>query len=55
MEPDEFEALMELCIGHRRKHGLICNDVHRIRCDNECKVKITCPMNSIIDNNMGRK
>lgn len=35
---------IELCIGHRRKHGLICNDVDNIICHVECKIESTCPM-----------
>ena len=43
---------IELCIGHRRKHGLICNDVDNIICHVECKIESTCPMKWNVDSNI---
>lgn len=34
----------DICIKHRRKHGLICNDIEDLICIHECEVEPTCPL-----------
>lgn len=33
------------CEAHRRRAGLICNDLGGIDCKTECEVEDTCPLN----------
>jgi len=44
MTVDEVE---QICIAHRRKYGLICNNVWTVGICQNCKGEITCPLNPI--------
>ena len=45
----ELTERQEMCIAHRRKHGLIANiGVFDLYCEEECPIAETYPLNDLL-------